>query len=417
MNTNSSYRRATCRLCESNSLSEVLQLKATPPANAFVDAAACNLPQPTFPLDVFFCDDCAHVQLLDVVDPSLLFENYVYVSGTSPVFVQHFERYSKAIIDEYSISPGELVIDIGSNDGTLLMFFKDFGCQVLGVDPAREIARTATENGIETLPEFFDQKLADGIKADYGPAKVVTANNMFAHADNLGEILDGIRSLLTEDGIFVFEVSYLVDVFEKTLFDTIYHEHLSYHSVKPLQQFLEAHGMRLIDTQRLDTHGGSIRCVTCRSGAAHAVRPSVDEAISNESRLGLHEAEILRSYAEQIDTLSNELSQLLNRLKSEGKSIAAYGAPAKATTLMYHFGLGPEFIDFIVDDSPLKQGLYSPGMHIPVLPSEEIAARKPDYLLLLAWNFAQPIIRNNRDFLETGGKFIIPIPNVEIVSI
>jgi SAM-dependent methyltransferase len=397
-------------------VSKAFELVATPPANAFVSQSSLQKTQQSFPLEMFFCENCAHVQLLDVVNPALLFENYVYVSGTSPVFVKHFEQYANTIHNDYSSENGALAVDIGSNDGTLLGFFLKNGYQVLGIDPAREIARQATESGIETWPEFFTGSLSEKIRSNRGPASVVTANNMFAHADDLGGILDGIYSLLSDNGIFVFEVSYLIDVYESTLFDTIYHEHLSYHSVKPLVRFMAAHGMRLIDVQRINTHGGSIRCVACRSEADHAIKPSVDQAIFNEAELGLHSLSTFKSYAEQIDQLGNELASLLRKLKSEGKKIAAYGAPAKATTLMYHFGLGPDFIDFIVDDSPLKQGLFSPGMHIPVLPSSAIEENKPDYLLILAWNFAQPIISNNAAYLEAGGKFIIPIPQVEIVS-
>jgi SAM-dependent methyltransferase len=416
MNTHFCYRRANCRLCGSESLTEVFKLKATPPANAFVSQAALDDIQPTFPLDMFFCEDCAHVQLLDVVDPSLLFENYVYVSGTSPVFVQHFKDYAEKIHADFPVPQGSLAIDIGSNDGTLLSFFQQNNYKVLGIDPAREIARQATENGVETLPEFFTSDLATKITSERGPASVVTANNMFAHADDLGGILDGIHNLLAIEGIFAFEVSYLLDVYCETLFDTIYHEHLSYHSVKPLKTFMAAHGMRLIDVQRVNTHGGSLRCIACRSEASHTVKPSVEGAIQDEVQVNLHSSQTFKAYASQIDQLSNELGSLLQKLRSEGKSIAAYGAPAKATTLMYHFGLGPDVIDFIIDDSPLKQGLFSPGMHIPVLPSTAIAERKPDYLLILAWNFAEPIIRNNASFFKTGGKFIIPVPQVEIVS-
>jgi hypothetical protein len=416
MNTHYCNRRANCRLCGSESLTEVFKLAATPPANAFVQQASLDDVQPTFPLDIFFCENCAHVQLLDVVDPSLLFENYVYVSGTSPIFIKHFKDYAEKICADFPAQQGSLAIDIGSNDGTLLNFFQQNGYKVLGVDPAREIARQATKDGVETWPDFFTPDLARKILSERGPASVVTANNMFAHADDLGGILVGIHSLLDIEGIFAFEVSYLLDVYCDTLFDTIYHEHLSYHSIKPLQTFMATHGMRLIDVQRVNTHGGSLRCIACRSEANHIVKQSVEEGIQNEARVNLHSSQTFKSYAGQVDQLRDELGALIQNLKSEGKSIAAYGAPAKATTLMYHFGLGPDVIDFIVDDSPLKQGLFSPGMHIPVLPSTAIAERKPDYLLILAWNFAAPIIRNNASFFNTGGKFIIPVPQVEIVS-
>jgi len=410
-------RRNTCRLCASIHLTEVLSLTPTPPANAFVADTALDKKQPTFPLDLFFCEDCAHVQLLDVVDPEPLFVNYVYVSGTSPVFVKHFQDYASFIAEYFVAEPSNgLAVDIGSNDGTLLAQFKSLGLDVLGIDPAREIARQATANGIETWPEFFSADLATKIRAERGQAKVVTANNVFAHADDLAGITQGIRSLLAPDGVFVFEVSYLVDVFEKTLFDTIYHEHLAYHTVKPLVPFFAAHGMQLIAAERVSSHGGSLRGIAQLVGGSHAISPSVDKALTHEQSFGLYQAETLRQFGNQIDGIKVKLTALLGDMKKAGKSIAGFGAPAKATTLMYHFGIGPEVIDFIVDDSPLKQGLYSSGMHITVLPSEALYSENPDAVVILAWNFAEPIMKGHKRYRERGGKFIVPLPSIEVFN-
>ena len=409
------HRRDTCRLCGSRRLTLVLALAPTPPANAFVPAADLEVVQERFPLDVFFCEDCAHVQLLDVVDAKVLFEHYVYVSGTSPVFVRHFEGYAAFVMERFKPTPGGLVLDIGSNDGTLLSFFARAGMRVLGVDPAREIAADATRRGIETLCGFFGPGLAAEIAAGRGKAAIITANNVFAHIDDLGGVVDGVRDLLTPDGVFVFEVSYLADVVRDTLFDTIYHEHLDYHSVKPLVGFFKAHGMELIEAIRVDSHGGSLRGIAQLAGGPHPVGNSVAQALAEEERLGLDKAETFRAFARDIDALGAELGGLLRQLKSEGKRIAGFGAPAKATTLMYHFGIGPELIDFIIDDSPLKQGLFTPGMHVPVLSSAALTERKPDYLVILAWNFARPIIDKNAAFAQAGGRFIIPIPKVEVV--
>jgi len=411
----SCIRRTTCRLCHSRNLELVLSLTPTPPANAFITAADLKKNEERFPLDVFFCRDCAHVQLLDVVDPSILFKNYVYVSGTSPVFVKHFKNYAADMIQKFKLDTEAFVVEIGSNDGTLLRFFKEAGMGVLGIDPAEAIARSATQHGVETLPAFFTSKLAETIKGQDGQADLIVANNVFAHADDLHDIVRGIRNLLKPGGVFVFEVSYLVDVYEKTLFDTIYHEHVCYHSAKPLRTFFQANGMELIAVQRVDTHGGSLRAVAQLAGGPHPVEPSVAEFIQHEEKLGLDQAETLKGFSAKINKLRDELNTLLKKLKSEGKRIAAFGAPAKATTLMLHFGIGPEFVDFIVDDSPLKQGLYSPGFHIPVVPSGEIEKRNPDYLVILAWNFAEPIIAKNAEFRREGGFFIIPVPSVQIV--
>jgi len=410
--TENCRRRTTCRLCGSKDLTLAFALTPTPPANAFV--ADPKTEQEAFPLDVFFCESCAHVQLLDVVDPKVLFENYVYVSGTSPVFVRHFKDYAHDVLARFTPAKGCLVVDIGSNDGTLLSGFLEEGCRVQGIDPAKEIARQATEAGIETIAAFFTPALADTIVAAKGKAAVVTANNVFAHIDDLSGVVEGIKRLLDRDGVFCFEVSYLVDVFEKTLFDTIYHEHLDYHSVKPLIRFFEAQGMELVEALRVDSHGGSLRGIAQLKGGRHPVGASVAQAVAEEQRLGLDKAETLKAFAAKIDERKRQLGALLRDLKAEGKSIAAFGAPAKATTLMYHFGIGPELIDFIMDDSPLKQGLYSPGLHVPVVSSQALYERKPDAVVILAWNFAAPIMAKHAAYTQAHGHFIVPLPEVEI---
>jgi SAM-dependent methyltransferase len=408
------HRRTTCRLCGGKRLTPVLQLAPTPPANAFVSRDELDKPQPCFPLDVFFCENCCHIQLLDVVNPSVLFENYVYVSGTSPAFVAHFESYARGILTRFKPAPGSLVIDIGSNDGTLLRFFQQAGMKVLGVDPARNIATEATRNGIPTLAAFFNPKLAAEIRAQHGAVAIITANNVFAHIDNLESIVEGIRTLLAPDGVFVFEVSYLVDVFEKTLFDTIYHEHLDYHSVKPLVPFFKRLGMELIEAVRVDSHGGSLHGIAQLKGGPRPVGRSVAEAIAYEEKLGFDRAETFRQFGQNIDALKNDLGKLLRELKAKGKKIAGFGAPAKATTLMYHFEIGPDLIDFIVDDSPLKQNLFTPGYHVPVVPSAVMYEQKPDYVLMLAWNFAEPLMKRHQPYTDAGGHFIVPIPQLKI---
>jgi SAM-dependent methyltransferase len=393
----------------------VLELTPTPPANTFVDEAAKDVEQACFPIDVFFCAGCAHVQLLDVVDPGLLFENYVYVSGTSPSFVEHFDDYANDIIERFKPPAGSLVVDIGSNDGTLLAAFKARRLRVLGIDPARDIAARANEVGIETIADFFSQKLAAEIRLRVGAADVITANNVFAHADDLGGIVAGVRELLSPGGVFIFEVSYLANVVADTLFDTIYHEHLAYHSVKPLKKFFAAASMVLFAVERVESHGGSVRGMAGLTGGPHEADGSVADLIALEEEMGLDQAETFRNFAADIGALGARLKALVTHIKAEGKSIAGFGAPAKATTLMYHFGIGAEDLDFIVDDNPLKQGLYTPGIHIPVLASDALYERKPDYVIILAWNFAETIIDKHSAFLEAGGRFIVPLPELKTV--
>ena len=408
--------RSDCRLCGSRALTLVLSLGETPLANEFVGEEERGRPQDRFPLDVFLCRDCGHAQLRDVVDPQRLFRNYVYVSSTSPVFVDHFRRYAQQMLELMRLSGGSTVIEIGSNDGVLLRFFQEHGMRVLGIDPARAIAAQATRQGIETLPEFFDADLARRLRGQGWEADLIAANNVFAHADDLHGIADGVAQLLKPDGLFAFEVSYLLDVVEKTLFDTIYHEHLCYHTVKPLVGFFARHNLELIDALRVDSHGGSLRGIAQRAGGRFPRQPRVDALIALETARGLERPETFRRLAETIQQRKTELTTLLRRLKSEGKRIAGFGAPAKATTLMFAFGIGPETLECIIDESPWKQGRYSPGHHLPVVPPSVLydGANRPDYALILAWNFAESIIAKHQPFRDAGGRFIIPLPRLEV---
>ncbi|MCH9670784.1 MAG: class I SAM-dependent methyltransferase [Gammaproteobacteria bacterium] len=410
------YRRTTCRLCTSPDLTQVLALTPTPPANAFVDATKLAEEQRCYPLDVHFCEACGHVQLVDVVDARVLFENYVYVSSTSPVFVKHFEDYAENLISQFDIPEGALVCDIGSNDGVFLRAFKDRGMRVLGVDPAKDIAKRATASGIPTIPQFFSQPIATTIAAEHGRAAAVTANNVFAHADDLSEIVSGVCQLLDEDGVFVFEVSYLLDVYRDTLFDTIYHEHVAYHTVEPLQRFFAQHAMVLLDAQRISPHGGSLRAVAGRANSKRVPNESVAQLIALEREAGLHRAQTFQDWAAKIQQRGRELRAELDARRQRGQRIAGFGAPAKATTLMYHYGLDADVFEFIIDDSPLKQGLFSPGLHVPVLPFSALDENDIDCLVILAWNFAEPIIAKCQAFIEAGGSVVVPLPEVRVVE-
>lgn len=407
-------KRAECRLCSSPELELVLSLPPTPPANEFVPQSQISKPQETFPLDVYFCHRCFHVQLLDIVSPDRLFSNYVYVSGTSPVFVKHFEDYAHQLCE--GLASGSQVLEIGSNDGTMLESFKKRDMRILGVDPAQDIARSATERGIPTINAFFTLELAKKICDDWGQFERIVANNVFAHIDDLVDIVEGVKILLDKEGIFVFEVSYLGSVFEKTLFDTIYHEHLSYHSVLSLEPFFKRMGMRLFKVESVSTHGGSIRCFVQHQQGHHPHHQSVADFINYEKSLKLDQAATFQIYQDKIQILKSQLCELLSKLKAGGSTIIGYGAPAKATTLMYSFGLSRELISAIVDDSPFKQGLYTPGLHVPVVPANQFEQLNPDYVLILAWNFAESIIAKYQAYRQRGGKFIIPVPKVQLVG-
>ena len=403
-----------CRLCNSEKLDEVLHLAPTPPANAFVAKEHLNDTQATFPLDLYQCKDCGHAQLRTVVDPEELFRHYVYVSGTTQSFIDHFRRYADVVVKRFKLTEHDLVVDIGSNDGTLLKAFKKHYLQVLGIDPAQDIARRCNDQQLETIPEFFDESTAERVIKDYGRATIVCANNVFAHCDDLRAFALNVKNILLEEGVFIFEVSYLVDMFKQTLFDMIYHEHVAYHSIGPLQKFFDSIGMELFDVMQVPTHGGSIRCFVQKKDGPYQKQGIIQTLIDEERQLGLDQPETLVRFGKEIEKKKKALQNLLWELKSNGKSIAGYGAPAKATTLMYHFGLDDKLIDYVIDDNTLKQSLYTPGLHIPVYSNDYLLEHRPDYLLILAWNFADLIIQNNQDYKKQGGQFIVPLPNLRV---
>ena len=411
------YLRTDCRMCGGRDLRKVMALTPTPPGNDFLTADELSRPEPAYPLDLYFCDSCHHLQLGHVVDPRILYQkNYTYVSGTSPVFVAHLREYANSMVDRFHLEPGALVSDIGSNDGTCLRCFQERGMRVLGVDPATDIARRATESGIETVPEFFSLDLARRLRQQYGPARFITTHNACAHIDRLDDVTRGVEHWLADDGVFVLEVGYLLDVYRNTWFDTIYHEHLDYHSVGPFRALLSRTGLEPLAVERVSPQGGSLRLFAQRAGGPYRADGTIDRAIALEHEAGIDRAETFVEFGRRIDAVGAQLRTLLNGLRAQGRSIAGYGAPTKATTLMLHFGLGREQIDFIVDDNPLKQGLFSPASHIPVLAPEALYTRRPDYVVILAWNFAEPIMKVHRRYADKGGRFIVPMPVPRIVQ-
>lgn len=408
-------KRKNCRVCQGKNLEMVFSLGPTPLANAFLKSLQIDEPESFYPLDVYFCKDCGFLQLGHVVSPQVLFGDYVYVSSTSPVFVAHFEEFSQETISRFGLNPQSLIVDIGSNDGILLRPFKKRGIRVLGIDPAIEIARLATKGGITTLPKFFSLKLVSQIVAKYGRAKVVTGTNVFAHIDDLDEVVSGVKKLLTTDGVFIIEVPYLFEFLRQNLFDTVYHEHLSYFTLKTLGILFERLGMKIFDVKKVETHGGSLRVFSQMVNGPHRVGESVKKFLLKENKAKLSSLRTYQEFAQKIYRNKAQLVKILTNLKIKGKKIAGYGAPAKGNTLLNFFGVGKETLDFIVDDSPWKQGLYTPGKHIPVVPAAELYKKRPDYVLILAWNFAQPIMKNQAKFAQKGGRFIIPVPRAKIV--
>tara|TARA_Y100000031_G_scaffold146417_1_gene180316 strand:+ start:2557 stop:3807 length:1251 start_codon:yes stop_codon:yes gene_type:complete len=408
-------KRDVCRLCENTNLELVVPLAPTPVAEKYLTEEQLDQKEMICPLDLYMCKSCGHVQLLDVIDPKFLYSDYTYSSGNSSGLVQHFKEYADKIIDKYKPKKNSLVVDIGSNDGTLLRFFKNYGLKVLGIDPAKEIAEKTTSSGIKTLPEFMNIELSQSIKKEYGLAKIITANNSFAHSDDLIGMLKSIKALMSSDGIFIFEVSYLLDVIQKVLLGTIFHEHHSYHSLKPLIKFMKRFNMEIIDVERVTIQGGSLIGTAQITGGPHKISPSVKKLVELEAKEKLDKPETIKNFAKKMKKLKDELGSMLANYRSQGKTIAGFGAARSGTTLITQMGIG-KLLDFIVDDNPEKQGKFTPGDHILVRPTNAIFEKKPDYLFILAWVHAKKIIENNKRYLDEGGHFIICFPEIKIIG-
>lgn len=407
-------RRTTCRLCDGRDLKVAFRFAATPIGDEFVSKEHLGRVQKTYPLDLILCNSCENLQLLNVVDPGSVYRNYRYQTAISLGLADHFQRYADEVLDRVNPKRTSSVVEMGSNDGTLLRCFQRRGMRVLGVDPAEEIARRSTEAGVETIQAFFNHELARQIRSERGPAEIIAANNVFANIDDLSDATEGIRSLLAPDGVFVFETSYLADVVEKSLLDTIFHEHLSYFSVKPLAAFFRRLGLELFDVQRVPTKGGSVRCFVQLAGGPHLISSSIGELVAYEAKLAIGRLETFKALSEKLGALKRQLLDLLGSLQIKGSTIAGYGAAVGITTMIYYFELDNS-LSFLVDDDPSKQNLFTPGHHLPLLPSESLYERKPEYVLVLAWRYFEAIRKKHYAFLKDGRHFILPLPRVEVI--
>lgn len=405
-----------CRSCAGRNIVPFLSLGCTPLANAFLHTPDEFASEARYPLDVYFCETCALVQLLDVVDPAILFRNYIYVTGTSDTMAAHNRAYAHTMVESAALGREDLVIEIASNDGSLLACFRQHGVRVLGIEPARNLAAVSRARGIATLSDFFSETLAPKVRAEYGPARLVVANNVLAHVDDTVGFLAGCRELLAEDGRLVVEAPYLGDMLENLEYDTIYHEHLCYFSIGALLHLYAAAGLAIVNVERVPVHGGSLRVSAMRrqqTGPMHA--PEVLAQASAERDAGLHDIARYRRFAHEVARNRQLLRGLLEDLRDQGKSVAAYGAPAKGNTLLNYCGIDTALVSFTVDKNPLKVGLYTPGMHIPVLDPGALLTHAPDYVLILAWNFADEIMRQQQGYRAAGGRFIIPVPEPRII--
>lgn len=405
-----------CRMCHSQKLYQFLDLGFTPPADQFRTKEQLEEPDVYYPLRVYVCDDCGLVQLGYVVDKEVLYQDdYPYEASVTRAGKRHWAEFAKTTITELNLLPGQLVVDIGSNVGALLHPFKAEGMQVHGVDPAPNIVAIAQERGIETTCDFFNAKTVRAIKKDKGLASVITGTNVFAHIDDLHTLMENIKELLEKGGVFIFEAPYLVHLIENNEYDTIYHEHLSYISIKPLVKFLKKFNMEIFDIKQYDFHGGSIR-VYINAMGFRPIANEVYKLLAHEEKMNLYSHAVLDQFAKRVEQNRRELKTLLLSLVNQNKKIIGVSAPAKGMTLLNYCGIGRDILDFVTEKTTLKIGRFTPGAHIPVLPDSEIKKARPDYALLLAWNFAHEIMENLSDFSEAGGKFIIPIPKPKIVG-
>jgi hypothetical protein len=400
----------SCRNCGSGRLELILDLGSTPPANRFLRLEQLNDPEPTVPLRLVLCEQCGLVQIDETIPPAVLFSDYIYVSGTSDTVVQHARTLAQRLVERYAIRPGDLVCEAASNDGTVLRAFQWFGVRTLGVEPASNIARLANETCVETVNAFFGRATALDVRTNHGFAKLLLARHVLAHVADLHDFLFGVRVMLADDGVAVVEVPYLLPFYQNLEYDTIYHEHLCYFSLRVLVQLAEQHDLEVIEVEEAPLHGGSIVVTMQPVGGPHYVRASVDRYLAYEQEVGLHTMPRWREFARRVEQNRQAVRREVEFLIAHGQRVVGYGAAAKGMTLLAACGLGREHLPYIVDRSPRKQGLFTPGHHIPVLPCDRLLLEQPEVVLLLAWNFATEVLQQQAAYRRRGGRFLLPVP-------
>lgn len=409
------YLVETCRVCGLDDWTEILSLGEQPLANGFLDPDDRFADEPAYPLEVVLCQHCHLLSLRHMVAPDQLFSHYVYVSQNSPGMLGHMRNIVGVCADWAGLAPGDLVVEMGSNIGTQLKLFDEAGFRVVGVDPAKNLASIARDDGVETIAAFFGPAAADSVVRSHGRSKVVLGRQCFAHIDDVHHVLDGVDAVLAPDGVLVIEVPYLVDMLAENQFDTIVHEHASYFSLYTLDTLFAMHGLRVTDVQRAPVHGGSIVVCATRESAGREPTPAVAELLDLEERSGLRTETPYLEFAARTRELITAVSTLVEELVDNGKRVAGYGAPSKGTALLMACGLTDRHLQFCSDTTSFKQGKLLPGSRVPVWSPERARTAPPDYYLLLAWNYAEEIIAREQEFLADGGHFIIPALSPRLV--
>ena len=418
MNKHPVRRRYTCRCCGSTKIILSIPLAQTPIISPNVGEdeyqKQTGVQKIVAPLDTYLCQDCGLIQLTHVVDPALMYRNYLYRTSISKGLNEHFKSLSKVAVSRLGIPPGSLVVEFGSNDGTLLQHFKNIDMNVVGIDPAEDLAREANAAGIPTSAEFFDETTAHDIRHKHGSAALILSNNVMANIDDLIPVLKGITVLMAKKGVYIFETQYALDVFENTLLDVIYHEHLSCFSVRPIVSVFERYDLEVFDAERIPTKGGSIRIWVQHRGGPQAIKPSVNKLIKLENKTGLYDLKYHKKFSGRIKKISHELNNNIKQVQSEGGKIGAYGTSVGCAALVHQFGLENK-IDFFIDDKPFKARLAGPGYDLPVYTGAGVCTENPSLIIILAWRYAEMIIANHQNYLDAGGKFLVPLPALHTI--